>query len=597
MGKTKKHSCNQIQKINKLFSKGNVNKAIIKCEKLCNTCPSDPDAWSLYSKLSFHLGNNKNAITASLRAISLDPNHLDAHRNAGQAYMRITQPQSAIPHYHKYVVLCPNDPVALYNLGNALNQQGSNTDALKWLKRAVEQKADYLDAHMSLGYTFKNLGCITQATNSFKKVLELDKNKLQAKLELGLCQQLLGNYDEALLVFDEILTKDPNQISAASGKAYVHSRMGNHQLAYEEIKFLLKVKNPNAQVLQIFGMIADKINKTDDAINALTKFLSNYPENNATHSNLKLQLGRLYESKKKYNEAFTYYSAAKLNGNQISNSDPYIKLMEAAKKQFNADFFSEVKNTGNTSEVPIFIIGMPRSGTTLVEQIIASHSCVYGAGELPDFFETLTRLRNNPMYAKNSDLLIPPPNEIDLAQEANNYLETLEDLANDVTRVTDKMPHNFILLGLIALLFPKARIIHCKRHPLDTCLSIFFNPFSEVHGYANRLEDLGKHYIVYMDLMNHWKQVLPLKIFEIQYEDLINDQETTSKRLINFCDLEWEESCFSFYKTDRSIATMSSDQASKPIYSSSIGRWKHYEKHLTPLMMLLDQTHGFANNN
>ena len=595
MGKTKKHLCNQTQKINKLFSKGNVKKAIIKCEKLCNTCPNDPDTWSLYSKLSFYLGNNKDAITTSLRAISLNPEHLDAHRNAGQAYMRISQPQSAVPHFHKYAELCPNDPVALYDLGNSLHKQGTNTDALKWLKRAVEQKADYLDAHMSLGYTFKSLGRITQAINSFKKVLELDTNKLQAKLELGLCQQLLGNYDEALLVFDEILTKDPNQISAASGKAYVHSRMGNHRLAYEEIKFLLEVENPNAQVLQIFGMIADKINKTDEAINTLTKFLSNYPENNATHSNLKLQLGRLYESKKKYNEAFTYYSASKLNGNQISNTDPYVKLMEAAKKQFNADFFTAIKNTGNTSDVPIFIVGMPRSGTSLVEQIIASHSCVYGAGELPYFFETLTRLRNSPAFAKNSELLIPSPNEISLTQEANNYLKKLDNLANDATRVTDKMPHNFILLGLIALLFPNARIIHCKRHPLDTCLSIFSNPFSEVHGYANRLEDLGKHYFAYMDLMNHWKQVLPLKIFEIQYEDLINDQETKSKQLIDFCDLEWEEKCFSFYKTDRSIATMSSDQASKPIYSSSIGRWKHYEKQLAPLIKLLEQTNDSSN--
>ena len=589
MVKTKTKSCIQAQKIRQLLAKGKVEKATDKCQKLCRIRPKDPDVWSLFSKVCHAFGNDKDAINAALYALSLDAEHVDAHRNAGYAYMSIGQWQSAATHFHNIVEARPNDAVALYDFGNALNEQGAYAKALEWLNRAVAHKSNFLDAHMSLGVTLKHLGHLVQATDSFKTVLSIDPARLYAKLELGLCWQMLGEYDEALRIFDEILVEKSGHVSASAGKAYVHSRMGNHKQSYEVIYPLLKEDEPDPQILQVFGTIATKLGKTDEAIHCLNTFLASHAEDNANTSNLHLQLGRLYERKAKYSKAFGHFSAAKHRTAQGLNTDPYVNAMQAARKQFNKELFAGAPRSDNISELPVFIVGMPRSGTSLVEQIIASHSSVYGAGELPDLFETVARMRNNSPGMNNSDLLVPPLRKTDLEQEANQYLNKLINLASGATRVTDKMPHNFVLLGLIALLFPKARVIHCKRHPLDTCLSIFFNPFSSAHGYTNRLEDIGKHYREYVQLMNHWKQVLPLPFFEVQYEDLINHQATVSRQLINFCGLKWEDACLTFYKSDRSVATMSYDQVSKPVYSSSIGRWKFYEEHIGPLKTILDQ--------
>ena len=237
--------------------------------------------------------------------------------------------------------------------------------------------------------------------------------------------------------------------------------------------------------------------------------------------------------------------------------------------------------------VPVFIVGMPRSGTTLAEQILASHPQVFGAGELPDIDDISRQLeRVVPGNLKYPDCMELAAADT-LRAARDGYLRKLADLSSGAHRVTDKMPHNFEHLGLIAALFPNARIVHCIRNPLDTCLSIYFNDFNAGHGYATDLGMLGEHYNEYHRMMMHWKNVLPIKIFDLVYEDIIRDQEQISRQLLAYCGLDWDPACLEFYKNKRTVSTFSYDQVRKPIYTGSVERWRRYEKFLEPLIKAL----------
>ena len=239
------------------------------------------------------------------------------------------------------------------------------------------------------------------------------------------------------------------------------------------------------------------------------------------------------------------------------------------------------------SNLPIFIVGMPRSGTTLTEQIIASHPAVYGAGEL----EAISRIsqelsKDHEDTGGYPECMLHFQNQ-EIEKLANGYLSNLRALAGDVLHVTDKMPHNFLHLGLIAILFPGARVVNCKRHPLDTCLSIYTQKFTNVHPYAYDLTELGQYYRQYERLMAHWEHVLADRIFTIQYEELIEEPEATSRRLIGYIDLPWDDRCLEFHETERPVKTASQWQVRQPVYKKSVNRWENYETHLAPLKRAL----------
>lgn len=230
---------------------------------------------------------------------------------------------------------------------------------------------------------------------------------------------------------------------------------------------------------------------------------------------------------------------------------------------------------------------MPRSGTTLTEQILASHSQVAAGGELSMLLKTSYQIRE---LSKTGEpyprglLSIDTPA---LRKMAARYLAHLDSVSNTADRVTDKLPFNFMHLGVIALLFPNARIVHCRRQPIDNCLSCYFTSFARQIRFANRLDTLGRYYVDYDRLMRHWQAVLPIEIFELQYEDLVSDTEGQIRQLLDYCGLDWEDACLAFDKTERGVRTPSRWQVRQPIYQKSVARWRHYERQLEPLIGIL----------
>lgn len=312
-------------------------------------------------------------------------------------------------------------------------------------------------------------------------------------------------------------------------------------------------------------------------------------------SRLYFAIGNLFDKQGRWTEAFSNYES----GNQLRKEiearrgvvfDPEAHRHEVDQiiRFFTKDYFTRVASHGVDSELPVFIVGMPRSGTTLAEQILASHSKVFGAGELqniPLLIHRLgQRLRSRPFIYPQS---LQAFNAHITSAVAADYLKELRRLDANAARIVDKMPFNFLHLGLIATLFPKARIIHCRRDPIDTCLSCYFQNFGNPAPFTLDLRHLGLYFREYERLMAHWAAVLPMPIFDLRYENLIDDQETVSRELIAFCGLEWEPQCLRFHETNRPVRTASVAQVKQPVYRRSIGRWQRYEAHLRPLFEVL----------
>jgi len=300
-------------------------------------------------------------------------------------------------------------------------------------------------------------------------------------------------------------------------------------------------------------------------------------------------LGKLYDDCSEYDKAFEHYAIGNaLKRRSIDfDADEHTAWVDRVLDTFTEEFFRVHANEGNQSTRPVFIIGMIRSGTSLVEQILASHSCVYGAGEL---LEIPGLVRDLPDILQTQGTYPECIRRLDsraIRVASERYLQALAGRDDQALRVIDKLPTNFLYLGLIAVMFPNAHIVHCRREPLDTCLSIYFQRFSQGHHYAYDFEDIAAYYAEYERLMRHWKKVLPVKILDVSYARLVDDLEAETRRMLGFCDLQWEETCLAFHRSARSVRTASSWQVRQPLYRTAQARWKHYGAHLEGLRKAL----------
>jgi hypothetical protein len=262
---------------------------------------------------------------------------------------------------------------------------------------------------------------------------------------------------------------------------------------------------------------------------------------------------------------------------------------EQLMRSYDAAFFQRTAGWGSDSRLPVFIVGMPRSSTSLVEQIIASHPQAFGAGELEAFSQMAADLPATLNSARSHPDCVEDLDRVSVQTLSGRHLAYLGTLSQDAERITDKMPPNYLHLGLIHCLFPRAPIIHCQRDPVDTCLSLYMQALNFLghYPYAYNQTNLGRYYRLYERLMEYWREALPAPILEVKYEDMIADHETQIRRIIEFCDLPWDDRCLEFHTTERTVLTASHNQVRRPIYNSAVQRWKKYEKYLEPLLAAL----------
>jgi tetratricopeptide (TPR) repeat protein len=426
----------------------------------------------------------------------------------------------------------------------------------------VSLKPDFPHALNNLGASLRSLGRPGEAIPVLQRALALKPDFIEAWANLASTQEELGEIAAALSTVRKALAINPTSAHAW------HTLSGLKTFAADD---------PDIPPMEAALAAAEARRARDDRIS------------------LSFALGKAWMDLRDADRAFTYLDAA----NQLRRAtftydvEAEARAFDDAAKAFTPELMRHLAGAGDPSELPIFVVGMPRSGTTLVEQILASHPLVHGAGELKVLEETLiaaaARGDIDPVYPQMAQSLTPAS----LAKLGRAYVDQVAALGPGKERVVDKMPGNFRLAGLIHLMLPNARIIHCRRDPVDTCLSCYAQNFAIGQRFAFELRELGLYYRAYERLMARWRAVLPADRFlEVTYEEVVDDLEGQARRLIAFCGLPWDEACLKFYETRRPVRTASVSQVRQPIYRSSVARWKPYEHQLAPLIEALAPTHG-----
>ncbi len=480
----------------------------------------------------------------------------------------------------------PDHAEALNNLGNLLFENGENTKALTCYRKA----ADLLPGNHEILYNYATAlgqsGRLSEATAILRDLLSPNPDNYRVAASLGVFLHDLGRLEEASSYLEKALALKPDYFEAHRFLALIFRDQGDLEAAVHQLRKSLKQRPDNALAWYLLSRYKKFKDPEDSDLASIHRLLAGSELPAEDRIFLSFSLGKIYDDLGHYPEAFSWYR----QGNSLKRGSlgrtagqTGFKLREITRV-FTPDLFSRLSGCGTDSLLPVFIVGMPRSGTTLVEQIAASHSSVFGAGELKKLRDLTLELAESAGGSSTYPDCLHKIAPSRLNNLAKRYIQELATgLPGDITRVTDKMPTNFSHLGLIRLLFPKAQIIHCRRNPLDTCLSNYFQNFEEGNECSFSLDDLALYYRKYEALMAHWREVLPGGFLEIDYEDLVTNFETKAREIISYLELDWQESCLSFFKTRRIVHTSSDWQVRQPVYKTSVERWRNYEEFLEPL--------------
>ncbi|HWY85705.1 MAG TPA: sulfotransferase [Gemmataceae bacterium] len=519
------------------------------------------DTWKNLGDMQVAAGNLHAGVANYEQALRLRPDFIVAWNHLGVALQNLGEWEKAADCYRRAIALMPSFAPAYNNLGNVLKAQKKWTEALEAFERALGLEPDRAEFAYNLGVALHEQGEIDRAVGYYREALRLKPAYPDASNNLASAYKELGLLDEAVAQFRETLKLQPN-----------------HALAYYNLgKFASEGRCQFAA----------------DDVGRVKAFMAS---GRCTASELSLclfALAMVLDAHGSYDQAFGHYQQANLLKKRLReerhasfDARGHEALIDRVMAVHDSRYFERVRGWGTDTELPVFIVGMPRSGSTLVEQILASHPQVFGAGEIgevPWFISRFVEQANPNLYA--TSLLTDRRAARALAAD---YGTRIANRGPGAARVTIKALDNFVHLGVIATLFPRARIIHCRRDPLDICLSCYFQNFQS--DFACSLEDSGAYYRSYEKLMSHWSRVLPLAIHEAVYEDLIHDQEAVTRKMLAYCGLEWDERCLTFFNTRRAVQTASAVQVRKPISAKGIGRWRNYRSHLGPLLRALGRS-------
>jgi tetratricopeptide (TPR) repeat protein len=538
------------------------------------------------------LGRTEEAVEAYRRAIAAQPDEAEAHYNLGVALQGQGRDSEAVEAYRRAATLRPGDGDTLANLGAALLATGRVSEALSVCQRRVELEPDSAPAHDALAAALLGLGRPEAAVAASRRALALDAGHTDAQIRLGDGLRELGRIDEAAAVFESAAEVAPGNALAWVGLGLSLQEAGRGPEALRAIDQALVADPHSAAAWSVRGGL--KTFTPDDpdfeTLSGLLARAAAAPAGLMDRLDLEFTLGKAFMDIGDAAQAFARLES----GNRLMRATlsydvgDDIAEFEAIVAGLKDREASALAARGDPSDRPVFIVGMPRSGSTLVEQILASHPLAHGAGELTALEAILIdRLgATTPPIVRARRLGTLSPEDLEAVGRA--YVAMIATLAPDALRVTDKMPANFRFAGLIRLILPNARIVHCRRDPIDTCLSCYAHRFTRGQPFTYDLRELGLYYRAYDALMSHWRGLLPADRFmEVRYEDVVDDLEGQARRLIAFCGLPWDDACLAFHRTRRTVRTASVNQVRQPIYRTSVARWKPYEAYLGPLLAAL----------
>lgn len=520
--------------------------------------PSYAEAHNNLSVLWECLGDYKRAIEEARRAVDLNPRYADAYANAARFLLRSGEPQEALRWLDKLATIVPDHPGGLITRARALIECDRREEALQAVQRAAAVAPENGEVADAIGQVFTALERPDEALAAFERAFHLPAPHAESALiSKGILLKKMGRPSEALACFDEAVKVNPNSAGAWFDWSATRKFFADDPAI------------PRMETLLATGVVEGM-----DGVTALH-----------------YALGKAWLEAGNGDRAFSHFTEGARLKRASFDYDPdataqvFTKIIET----FTPELVTALSGLGDIREAPVFVLGMPRSGTTLIEQILASHPRVHGAGEL----RTVRRLVEG--AGADYPYFIPKLDPQALLALGKYYVDHVTKYAPVKDRIIDKMPGNFLYAGLIHLMLPNARIIHSVRDPVDTCMSCYTTLFAGELKYTYDLAELARFYRGYEEVMAHWRRLLPAERFlEVRYEDVVGDLEGQARRMVAFLGLEWNDACLSFHKTNRIIHTASLDQVRQPIYRTSIGRWKAHAHHFGRLLDVLDQARSRA---
>jgi tetratricopeptide (TPR) repeat protein len=462
------------------------------------------------------------------------------------------------------------------------------TDALRLLKHALKQSTHLPLIWRGLCQAYMDLGRLPEAEQAALYLLKIEAENPKNYVTLGNVHTRLMRQPEALVAFEEAARLNPGEVRLRLSIGHLYKTLGQRPESEAAYKACLKI---DPRFAEAYSSLADLKNyKFSDAeIRAMQALIKGDAGDDADQSQLHFALGRAFEHQKAYPKAFEHYAVGNARRRKMIPDDvaAFESKTQRVMECFDAPFFAARAGAGLPDRAPIFVVGLPRSGSTLIEQILASHSQVEGTFELPNILTIVREFDHaNPQHDAYPEEVRSVPFEY-FAALGRRYLSETAPLRSGKPHFIDKMPNNFSHVGLIHTMLPRAIIIDARRHPMDTCFSTFKQYFAEGQSFSYDLEDLGRYYRCYLRLMDHWDQVLPGKVLHLQYEELVRDPETHIRRLLAHCGLQFEAACLSFHETKRPVRTASAEQVRQPMYTSGVDYWRNFEAELAPLRRAL----------
>ena len=605
-----------------LRQQGRTEEAAQVLEEAVKLDPNHSQALNNLGITYFERGKPRKAVEYYRRAIEARPDMAEAHNNVGNALRVIRDFDGAVQAYQDALVHRERYPEAYNNLGTMLQQQGQLDEAEHALRKAVNQNPRFIEAYDNLATVYIAQKKDTEALRILGEALKLAPTHVPTLLITARTQTRRGAHQLAEQAARHALAQEPENAEALTVLGQILHETDHYEEAIEVLERALNANPENPEALNFYGVALKSVGRLEEAREFILKALKRNPNMYGAYANLNdlvdfskgegeelfNRMDAIFESARNPKADhflalhFAYAKALDDRGHHEKALEHYIiggrmkraqldykesetfGFFDSIREAFPKEAFTNSKFPGIADERPVFIIGMPRSGSTLVEQILSSHPDVYGAGEVKYLSRALGQVRDRfpslPKFPQMMGKITPAQLEI----VGKNYLTALSNGAGDAKRITDKLLTNYFFVGLIHLLYPKAKFIHTARDPVDTCLSGFTKLFKDDMPHSYDLGELGRYYRKYQELMKHWEKVLPKGTLKtVVYEDVVADTEKEATALIEFLGLDWNDKCLEFHKSDRPVKTASVAQVRKPIYNTAVKRWKKYGDGLKPL--------------
>jgi tetratricopeptide (TPR) repeat protein len=543
-------------------------------------------AWLAYGDALVELGQYDDARIAFERARLADPERTRIEQATAALVADDRRKAEAL--FRDILQRDPSHPAALCGLAALSLIADRPQDAERLLRHALKQSAYLPLAYRGLAPALIALGRLEEADAATRHLRRIEPESPQSWVTTAGVATRLMRQEDALEAYERAARLKPEEVRLRTSMGHAQKTLGRRADSEASYKAALQI---DPGLAEAWWSLADLKNYrfSDGEVTSLERLLVNDPRDNSNEAQLHFTLGKAFEQRQQYAQAFAAYA----RGNALRHLSEPFDIESFAHRSarirafFDAAFVAARAGSGAPSPAPIFIVGLPRSGSTLIEQILASHSRVEGTMELPNILNIVGQFDDlAPARDGYPETLARVP-RAQLSALGERYLLETAPLRHGRERFTDKLPNNFSHVGLIHAMLPHATIIDARRHPMDACFSTFKQYFAEGQTFSYDLEVLGRYYRCYLELMDHWDAVLPGKVLRVQYEQLVRDPEANIRRLLEHCGLAFEPACLSFHETQRSVRTASAEQVRQPLYTSGVGHWRHFARELEPLRRAL----------